>query len=103
MAARAVMTGYEHVLYQASICMSGLAFLYGITGTWERCLYLCKHLARAVFVMELQDIWWTRGRGANAKVTWANIMQSLLGQCVANLPCEALTRTREMDTPIQTM
>ena len=53
--------------------------------------------------MELQEILWTRGCGANAKDTLANLMQSLLGQYFANLPCEALTSTREMDTPSQTM
>ena len=61
MAERAVMTGDEHLLNQVSLFIPGLAFLYDITGNWERCIYLCKHLARATFAMELQEILWTMG------------------------------------------
>ena len=99
----AVVSCDERMLTGVTGFIPALAFLYDITGAWERCIYLCKHMARAVFAMELQEILWTRGPGSNAKDTLANLMQSLLGQYFANLPCEALTSTREMDTPSQTM
>ena len=80
-----------------------LAFLYSICGTWERTLYLSKHLARALFALPYCEHLWTRGPGANGKDTLANLMQSLLGGYFCNLPCEALTGGREMDAPSQTL
>ena len=81
-----------------------LGFLFGICGeSWERTLYLCKHLSRAVFALPYQEVLWTRGPGSNGKDTLANLMASLLGGYFANLPCEALTGGREMDAPSQTL
>ena len=80
-----------------------LGFLHSICGSWERALYCAKHLARAAFALPYQEHLWTRGPGANGKDTLANLMLSLLGGYFANLPCEALTGGREMDTPSQTV
>jgi hypothetical protein len=66
-------------------------------------LYLLKHCARSVFALAMQESLWTRGPGSNAKDTLANLLMCLLGEYFANLPCEALTGTREMDAPSQTL
>ena len=66
-------------------------------------MYLLKHCARAVFALAMQENLWTRGPGSNGKDTLANLLMCLLGEYFANLPCEALTGTREMDAPSQTM
>ncbi len=78
-------------------------FLFDICGSWERVLYLTKHLARATFALPYQENLWTRGPGSNGKDTLANLMLSLLGGYFSNLPCEALTSGREMDAPSQTL
>ena len=83
--------------------LPSLAFLRSICGAWESVLYLCKHLARAVFALPYQENLWTRGPGSNGKDTLANLMQCLLGSYFANLPCEALTNGHDMDAPSQTL
>ena len=80
-----------------------LKFLFDICGSWERVLYLAKHLARATFALPYQENLWTRGPGSNGKDTLANLMLALLGDYFSNLPCEALTGGREMDAPSQTL
>ena len=90
-------------LDNCSSFIPALAFLKGICGTWERALYCAKHLARATFALPYQEHLWTRGPGANGKDTLANLMQSLLGGYFANLPCEALMGSRDMDAPSQTL
>ena len=90
-------------LDNCSSFIPALAFLNSICGTWERALYCAKHLARATFALPYQEHLWTRGPGANGKDTLANLMQALLGGYFANLPCEALMGSRDMDAPSQTL
>jgi len=88
-----------------SVCalVPDLGFLKSICGGWDRSLYCAKHLARAAFALPYQEHLWTRGPGANGKDTLANCMAKLLGGYFANLPCEALCGSREMDAPSQTI
>ena len=90
-------------LDNCSSFIPALAFLNSICGTWERALYCAKHLARATCALPYQEHLWTRGPGANGKDTLANLMQALLGGYFANLPCEALMGSRDMDAPSQTL
>ena len=90
-------------LYDCAEFMPVLRFIYELTGSWERALYLSKHMARAVFALPYNEHLWTRGPGSNGKDTLANLMQCILGDYFYDLPCEALTGTREMDSPSQTL
>ena len=89
-------------LYDCAEFMPVLRFIYELTGSWERALYLSKHMARAVFALPYNEHLWTRGPGSNGKYTLVNLMQCILGDYFYDLPCEALTGTREMDSPSQT-
>lgn len=77
--------------------------MYDRANTWDCYLYLCKHLARAAFAKTLLDVLWVRGCGARAKNTLAILMQSRIGRHCAQLPCDAVTVTRDIDTPSQTI
>ena len=90
-------------LFECAEFMPALRFIYELTGSWERALYLSKHMARAVFALPYNEHLWTRGPGSNGKDTLANLMQCVMGDYFYDIPCAALTGSREMDSPSQTL
>ncbi len=65
-------------------------------------MYCLKHICRAVFALKYQEHLWTKGSGSNGKDTLANRVAVLLGSYFVNIPCEALTGCRDIDSPSQT-
>ena len=79
-----------------------LGFVLSLVGSWERALYLLKHVVRAMCALKYQDTLTTRGPGGNGKDTFANLVCKLLGTYFVDLNNKALTQPRDLDTPSQT-
>ena len=80
-----------------------LAFFRSVVGTWEQTLYALKHMCRAAFALKMQELLCARSPGGGGKDTLCNRMHCLLGRYAANLPFEALSAARDMDSPSQTI
>ena len=80
-----------------------MAFFRSVVGTWEQTLYALKHMCRAAFALKMQELLCARSPGGGGKDTLCNRMHCLLGRYAANLPFEALSAARDMDSPSQTI